>query len=484
MTWVCAYPACVYPAGQGQLFRFEEVMKISAFALCLAALGAATAAGYAQPSDKPDKNDPLASAAALIADHSTKNGAAPMLTLEDAERIAMAQNPEIHVAARRVVMAEAHVPAVGALDDPQFMYRAWQVPLTKPWDYNAAQNMFMYSQALPGAGKRGLQSSIAQSDVLQAKDDLEDARLRVRVEVRKAFYDLLLAQDELQIHDEHVDIAKQAIEAARIRYTAGKVPQQDLLKAQLALTQLAEHLIRFDRDAAVARARLNTLLGREAATPVEAHGDYEVKQTLPEEQSLVQMAFQSRPDLLAAQAAAEKSHKEQALAKKAYTPDFTVSGGYMLMPAGTSPRNDYMFEGSMTLPWLDHRRHDGEIAEAAAKVTEQEAELEAMRNEARGQIGEALAEARAAQRLAAVYQDSLRPQSEATLHAAVIAYENNQTELLDLLDSQMTVIDVDLGWRQAMGDFSSRMAELEMAVGALPTGAQIGAQIAAPEVKQ
>ncbi len=66
----------------------------------------------------------------------------------------------------------------------------------------------------------------------------------------------------------------------------------------------------------------------------------------------------------------------------------------------------------------------------------------------------------------------------------MIAYENNQTELLDLLDSQMTVIDVDLGWRQAMGDFSSRMAELEMAVGALPTGAQIGAQIAAPEVKQ
>ncbi len=26
------------------------------------------------------------------------------------------------------------------LDDPQFMVRIWQVPLNKPWDYNAAQN--------------------------------------------------------------------------------------------------------------------------------------------------------------------------------------------------------------------------------------------------------------------------------------------------------------------------------------------------------
>ena len=44
-------------------------------------------------------------------------------------------------------------------------------------------------------------------------------------------------------------IAHQAIEAARIKYAVGKVPQQDILKAQVALTRLAEHMIRFDRDA-------------------------------------------------------------------------------------------------------------------------------------------------------------------------------------------------------------------------------------------
>ena len=89
-----------------------------------------------------------------------------------------------------------------------------------------------------------------------------------------------------------------------------------------------------------------------------------------------------------------------------------------------------------------------------------------MRNAAFGQIQEALVEARAAQQLARMYQRSLRPQAEATLHASVIAYENNQTEFLDLLDSQMTVVDVDLAWFQAVAEFDTRMADLELATGA------------------
>ncbi len=170
--------------------------------------------------------------------------------------------------------------------------------------------------------------------------------------------------------------------------------------------------------------------------------------------------------MLEARAEADKSRKEQTLAGKAYVPDFSVAGGYMLMPAGSDPRNNYMFEGSITLPWLNRKKHDADMNEAAVKVTEQDAEVAAMRNAAFGQIDEALAEARSAQRLARMYHDSLEPQAEATLHAAVIAYENNQTDLLDLIDSQMAVIDVNLAWFQSMGDFARNMADLELAVGA------------------
>ncbi len=403
---------------------------------------------------------------ALLGGQSATSSSSPVLTLDEVERMALERNPEIAVAARRVAMAEANVPAAGALDDPQAMYRGWGVPLSQPWNYNQAQNMFMVTQALPGPGKRSLRTGIASSDLTEAKDELAAVRLRVRIEVRKAFYSLLEAQDEMQIHDEHVGIARQAIEAARIRYTVGKVPQQDLLKAQLELTRLAEHMIRFDRDAAVARAQLNTLLGRSPETELRVQSDWTVQAGLPSQMDLEQLALANRPDLLLAETTATKSRQQQALARKAYTPDFTVSAGYMLMQPSNAMRNTYMVEGSMTLPWLDRRKHDAEIASASAAVTEQDAELAALRAEAFGQIKESLSEAVAAQKFAALYQNSLRPQAEATLHAAVIAYENNQTDFLNLLDSQMQVIDIDLAWLQALADFNTRLADLELVVGA------------------
>ena len=408
-------------------------------------------------------NDPTNIAELLPQHHAAVSG--PVLTLDEIERMALIGNPEIRVVARRLAVVQAHVPTAGAMDDPSFMYRGWQVPLRQPWNYNAAQNMFMFSQTLPGFGKRSLRTSVAEADVAEAKAALEATRLDIRIRVRKAFYDLLRAEDGLRIHDEHVDIAHQAVEAARIKYAVGKVPQQDILKAQISVTRLAEHLIHFEQDIEIAQAHLGTLLGRDPHEPINVRGDYGISIPLPSLETLEREALQTRPDLIQAQAASEKSRKELAMSQKTFSPDFTVSAGYMLMPRGSEFRNNYMVEGSINLPWLNRHKHDAEIAESTAMVTERDAEIDAMRNAAFGQIQEALVRTKAAQRLANIYEKSLRPQAEATLHSTVIAYENDRTEFLDLLDSQMTVIDLDLAYFQALADFEARLADLELAVG-------------------
>jgi len=409
--------------------------------------------------------EPFSVADAFLPQHEHAAATGPSLTLEEVERSALLNNPDIRVAARRVAVLEARKPAAGALDDPSLMYRGWQVPLRQPWNYNAAMNMFSISQNLPGFGKRGLRNDIAQSQVTEAKAALDATRLDVRVRVRKAFYDLLRTEDELRVHDQHVDTARHGVEAASIKYTVGKVPQQDILKAQVALTRLAEHLIHFEEDAELARIRLNTLLGRSPRTPIAVAGSYETPAQLPGVEELEKLAVVSRPDLRQSQAMLETSRKEQALANKTYSPDFSVSAGYMLLPNGSEFRNNYMIEGSINLPWLNRRKHDAEIAEASAKVNEQDAELTAMRNAAFGQIQEALAQVTAAKKLVDVYQRSLRPQAEATLHSAVIAYENDRSDFLNLLDSQMVVVDIDQAYFESLADFQTKLADLELAVG-------------------
>ena len=331
-----------------------------------------------------------------------------------------------------------------------------------------AQNMFSLSQTFPGREKRALRTSVAESGVDVAKANLDAVRLDVRVRVRKAFDDLLLVQDEMRIHDEHVGIAQQAIEAARIKYTVGKVPQQDMLKAQVALTGLAEHMIRFDHDAAVARARLNTLLGRDPGCAVSRfRASTPCWLRCPPSKGSKALLWMRGPIWWRLAPAAERSHKEQALAKKAYVPDFTVSAGYMLMPSGSDMRNDYMMEGSMNLPWLNHRKHNAEIAEATAQAHRAGRRTGgAAQRRVRADSGSAGGGRKRRSSWRIMYHDQLRPQAEATLQSSVIAYENNKTGFLDLLDSQMRVIDIDLAWLQAVADFDTRLADLEMATGA------------------
>src|SRR6185437_9951225 len=94
--------------------------------------------------------DGLAQVLAELPSNAPSEAPGAPLTLDQVERIALANNPEIAVATRRLAMSEAHVPTVGALDDPTVMYRGWGVPLKRPWDYNDAQNMISISQTFPG----------------------------------------------------------------------------------------------------------------------------------------------------------------------------------------------------------------------------------------------------------------------------------------------------------------------------------------------
>jgi outer membrane protein TolC len=107
------------------------------------------------------------------------------MSLAELETAALANNPELRVAARRVVIAETRVGSAGSRSDPEFMYRGWGTPLAKPWDLNQTQHMFMFNQALPGPGKRALRTQLASTEVEQVKAELEAKKRDVTAQVRK-----------------------------------------------------------------------------------------------------------------------------------------------------------------------------------------------------------------------------------------------------------------------------------------------------------
>ena len=390
----------------------------------------------------------------------------PRMSLADIEAVAQQNNPEIRAAARRVTLAETGVPAAGALDDPMFMYRNWGTPLSRPYRWDEAQQMFMLQQTIPGPGKRSLRTEVARNEVELAKTQLEIVRREISVRTRKAFYDLLRNEDELRTHDAQVELATEAFQSAKVKYTVGRAPQADMLKAQIAVTRLAEHLIAVEQEGQLARATLNSLMGRDPSAPLEAAGDYSDGVRLPALLDLEKTALENRPELKAMLQQQGIAASSVALARKAYTPDFTVGVGYMVMPPGSMSRNNYMLEGTMSLPWLNRGKHDADIKQATTKAEVERDEFERTRNEVFLEIQQALVRAQSAQRALKLYADTLRPQAQATIKAAAAAYQHDRSDFLNLIDSQNMMLDVETGYLRARSEFDTRLAELERAVGA------------------
>ena len=447
-------------------------MKALRLSICLliAFSGARSFASEPAAGADPLSADPLAGVTGLLAQehqHSRPSTLpTPAMTLAELETSALANNPEIRVAVRRVAIAETRVRTAGSLSDPEFMYRGWGTPLAKPWDLNQTQHMFMFNQSLPGPGKRALRTQLAAEGVEQVKAELEAKRRDVTAQVRKTFYDLLRNQDELLLHDEQAALARQSSESARIKYVVGRVPQQDVLKAQIALTKLVEHLVMLEQDGGLARARLNTLLGRDPGSALEVQGEYSPPQKLPALLDLEKNALENRPELAMSSSGVRQGEARAKLAEKAYTPDYNLSAGYMLMPDGARYRNTYMAELSVTLPWLNRGRHDAEIAEANADLSAERAEYDNQRALVFEEIQEALIRAQSAKRLVDLYSQTLRPQAQATLKSTVAAYQADRTDFLNLLDSQNTTLEVELDYYRAATELESRIADLERAVGA------------------
>src|SRR5207237_6081200 len=138
---------------------------------------------------------------------------------------------------------------------------------------------------------------------------------------------------------------------------------------------------------------------------------------------------------------------------------------YMLMPSVSISRNGYMAELSLNLPWLNRSKHDGEIQEAQSQVNSQRAELQTRRAMILQEIQEAFIRANSAARLVELYRDTLRPQAQATLRAASAAYQTDQTDFLNLIDSQNTALDVEYSYYRALAEFDSRVVDIERAVG-------------------
>lgn len=182
---------------------------------------------------------------------------------------ALKSNPEILAARKAVEAAQARIIQARSLDDPEVNVESWMIPLNQPTNLNRANtHMVNFRQRLPFPGKLRLKGEVATQEQAMAAARYRAKEREIIADVKKGYADLFMADRDLEITQEQLDLLQRILKTAEVRYAVGKVAQQDVIKAQVEQSDLLNRLIIAEQTRQSAEAKLNTLVNRPAEYPI------------------------------------------------------------------------------------------------------------------------------------------------------------------------------------------------------------------------
>lgn len=394
----------------------------------------------------------------------------PPVTLADLLREAAERNPDVEALHRQIDAMKQRPAQERGLMPPITTAQLWQWPLNTLNPVNTNMYMFMVSQDLPGRGKRDLRAAVADKDIALAESDVAIRARQIVNEVKQAYASLFIARKAIDIHLASVDLLRQIADVSQAKYTTGRISQQDVLKPVVELSKLHNDVIMFDEQANLASARINILLNRPPETPIGPLVEPQEHVLLPPTATLQQLAIDRQPELQKARLEVERADAELAAVTREYKPDFSLEGGYMLIPKMTDAWMGRIGVTWPRAPWA-RGKIDAKVAEQRAAVEAAKSHVRSMENMVRLSIQEAYVRAKSAQDRATLLRSTILPQSEQTLAVSRVAYQTDRVDFQALIDNERTLLTSQMDYFRALSDFEQATADLERALGTeLPSG--------------
>jgi outer membrane protein, heavy metal efflux system len=437
--------------------------RVTVFLLWIGLAATATVHLRASPSSELSQQPP-----AII--HTEAAPIGPPVSLAALLQEALEKNPELAALRAQVDVVRQRPVQQRFLDAPMAEAQVWQWPFNSINPADTNMYMFMVTQDLPGRGKRQLRANVDEKDVALAESDIAIRARDVVNQVKQAYAALFIARKAIQVHLDSVELLRQIADVSQAKYITGRISQQDVLKPVLELSRLHTDIIMFDEQAKLATARLNVLLNRMPETPIGPLIEPQEQTVLPATADLQRLALERQPELQRAHTEVERAEAALASVRSDYKPDFSVQGGYMLMPRMTDA---WMGRVAITwpkAPW-SRGRIDARVAEQTAAIQAAKARTQVTENMVRLAVQEAYVRAKSAQDRAVLLRTTIRPQSQQTLEVSRVAYQTDRVDFQALIDNERVLLDVNLDYFRALSDFTQALADLERAVGTdLPSG--------------
>lgn len=437
---------------------------VARIAFVCAAIPAIAATAFAR--------DPAPGMARAMAPADARNEA-PLesLALKNAEILFAARNRELLNARRAVEAAEAQTVAAGARPNPQLSFGSTGINPSRgigPGKYadKSIDSTVRVDQVFERGGKRELRIAGARNLEIASREDLAAAERSQRIQLHAAYYDLLLAQERVQITAETTKLFDATMRAAELRLKTGDVAAADVARIHIDALRAQNDARQAEADRVRAQSMLAYMIGAESeAGRLRVTGNWRgAADSLSGTQARLDEFIARRPDVRAAQARVAAAQASRDLAKSLRTRDVSVGLQYERFPPDSS--NTYGF--GVSIPLFLNYNFEGEIRRAEVDLYSAQDDLERVRAQARGEAGRTLSDARAAQERVERYRGSLLAEAGRAADAAEFAYKNGALGVMDLLDARRVLRAIQVDAATAQADFAKALSAWEIATGSAP----------------
>lgn len=394
--------------------------------------------------------------------------AAEALTLDQAEKIAIENDPEIkryhHLFERQhgLALANSHLP------DPQFRSGVVNYPIEGGgFRYEGMTHAIIgVRQQIPPLGMRNAMNFQLLRLADQQMHDAEDRELILRLDIRQAWLTVIFESRALELIRSSRVYFVDLVEVTRSLYSIGSQQQQDVFEAELELDRIDDQIL--ERKQRIENARLNigSLIGR---------FNFEITSTdypdwrdhvIPTESTEL---FECHPSMLALRALLAANTGSIEMINSKYRPTWTIDLGYGYRSGTTiqgSSRSDIVSATvSFSLPFFPKRKYDSQLSAARSNKAADEFLSTRQLRTLQQRYSSALSDLELLNQRIDAYKNQLVPRSDNLAQASLQAYRSKTTDFSNVVRSYIGQVETKLAHEQLIAERLKIWAEMDYLIG-------------------
>jgi outer membrane protein TolC len=414
-------------------------------------------------------------------------------TLKESIDIALRNNPSVIASRKKADAADAKLgQAFGAflptIKADGTYGRSWAQPATMQFTTVTTTGSFTQTMTFGSDDAQNMKSlqaslsqpllvaplfpsySIAKKGANLAKEDLRKTFIETSYNVTQTYFGVLKAGKMLKLAEESKDMAQSHLKQVQAMLSAGVSTRADLLRAEVQMANSEVSLTKARSGLDLAKDAFNNALGNdlEQEVKLEEEGFTGAVAALPEYKSLLNLAFDNRPDWKEFVLTTGINEENLKLAQAAYLPSVVLSAttGNSIneYPSFKSDVNSWNVVGAASWTLFDGLVRENKVSEAASNLAAQKASEEQVRNGIALEVRDAFLSLKSARETIGSTKKAV-DSAEEGYKVSSLRFNSGVGTNLEVIDAQVALTQARLNHLQALFDVEIAKARINKVVG-------------------